>query len=414
MINVVQLYEFDTLYLSQMYEKLGGGFIKFEKRHFDALLKYNDLHGGKYFVLVFEGVRFKSYVGVIQVDDLVIEVLPKIERVNGPVNWRDVLVEMLRETSHLRISQIGNAIVDKQDIHLLDIYFDLFLSEVETLLRKGLVKKYYTETKNTLSLKGKLEFAGNIRKNIVHKERFYTTHQVYSGDHLFHQIIHQALCIVGKLSRTTYRFGRCQSLQLNFPEVSNIVADFHTFSRLSYSGKTDCYRTAIEIARLIILNYAPNIKSGSENMLALLFNMNDLWEGYVLTKLQQATKEFKVYGQQGKTFWKGKTMRPDIVLIRKVGDMDETFIIDTKWKNYRFDSISSNDLRQIYVYSDYWSAVGGMLLYPNAICENKIVVEAPFEGGKGFIGKMGLVSVLNINGGLNRDLGKDILMLLEK
>ncbi|RZJ78304.1 MAG: hypothetical protein EOO20_27980 [Chryseobacterium sp.] len=275
------------------------------------------------------------------------------------------------------------------------------------------MKQYRKETKNTLALKGKLEFAGHIRKNLVHQERFYTTHQVYSRDHLLHQVLQQALGIVEKLSRGTYRYGRCKSVQLNFPEVTIIAADTHTFSRLSFSRKTETYKTAVEIARLIILNYAPSVKSGAENMLALLFNMNDLWEGYVLAKLQEASKEFKVYGQQSKAFWKSKTMRPDIVLTRKVGGVEETFIIDTKWKNYSFESISPDDLRQIYVYSDYWNAKGGMLLYPNSASECRIVEDAPFEGGKGFVGKMGLVSVLDGEGNLKKDLGKDILGMLE-
>ncbi|ULT26863.1 McrC family protein [Sphingobacterium sp. E70] len=50
-----------------------------------------------------------------------------------------------------------------------------------------------------------------------------------------------------------------------------------------------------------------------------------------------------------------KPLRPDILLKHCSG---KQFIIDTKWKNYSYDSISSQDLRQIYVYADYWDAVG--------------------------------------------------------
>jgi 5-methylcytosine-specific restriction enzyme subunit McrC len=65
-------------------------------------------------------------------------------------------------------------------------------------------------------------------------------------------------------------------------------------------------------------------------MLALLFDMNKLWEEYILVRLKQASinHNIKVYGQNSKTFWSNISIRPDIVLEND----DEQFIIDTKWK----------------------------------------------------------------------------------
>ncbi|ULT26864.1 McrC family protein [Sphingobacterium sp. E70] len=91
---------------------------------------------------------------------------------------------------------------------------------------------------------------------------------------------------------------------MHFPEVKEILVDQQIFDRLSYSRKTESYRTAIDLARLIILSYAPNVKAGEENMLALLFNMNDLWEQYVLTQLVNCSKEWTVWGQESKRFWR--------------------------------------------------------------------------------------------------------------
>lgn len=411
MNKAIQIYEFDTLYLGQFYLTVEGENVKFERRYFDPLLKFNDLHHGKYFSPVFEGIRFKSYVGVIQVDDLVIEILPKIDRVKLSVNWRDVLIEMLQTTDQLKVHQVNNAMVDKQSYHLLDIYFDLFLQEIEKLIHHGLIKQYYKETKNSFALKGKLEFAGHIRQNLVHQERFYTSHQVYDKDHLIHQILQLALSIIEKLSKGTYRYGHCKSVQLNFPEVQDILVNEYTFTRIKSSRKTEPYGTALAMARLIILKYSPNVRVGKENMLALLFNMNSLWEQYVLIKLQRATKDWLVNGQESKRFWQTKTMRPDIILKHK--DTGERFIIDTKWKNYSYDRISSDDLRQIYVYSDYWNATGGMLLYPSPSEKCEIIKKGNYEGKK-YIGMLGLVSVLNEQGKLNQDIGWDILKMFNE
>ncbi len=407
---VLQVYEHDTLYLNQSYKTQSGESLRFVEIYFNVLLKYNDLHQGKYFAPVYQGIRFKNYVGIVQVDDLVIEILPKIQRTASTVNWRDVLIEMLLETERLKVTAVGEAFVDKQQIHLLDIYFDWYLTAVEELLHHGLVKQYYQETKNTVALKGKLEFAGQIQRNLVHKERFYNTHQVYGGDHVLHQILQLGLEVVARLSRGSYRYGRCKTAQLNFPEVKEIWADQQLFDRLSYSRKMEPYRRAIELARLIILNYAPNVKAGTENMLALLFNMNELWEQYVLAQLANCSKDWEVRGQESKQFWRDKTLRPDILLKHRISG--KQFVIDTKWKNYSYDMISTQDLRQIYVYADYWNAVGGMLLYPHANTQKKKELYDTYHG-KEYIAQIGLLSILDAEGNLSRSLGKDLLALIE-
>lgn len=340
---------------------------KFEQRHFVALSKLNALHQYQYFDLKHNGIVFKQFVGVIQVDGLTIEILPKIDKYESESEenkqkWQSALIEMLRVTRKLKVQQVGEANVSKQSIHLLDIYFEWFLNEVQLLIHQGLIKQYYKETNNVKALKGKLEFAGHLSKNLVHKERFYTTHQVYDKDHLLHQVLGQALSIIASLSKGTYLYSKCKTTQLNFPEVSVIQANEATFSKIPKNRKTAPYETALAIARLIILNYAPNIKSGSEQMLALLFDMNVLWEEYILIRLKQVAdeKEFIVEGQNSKGFWKNITIRPDIVIKRE----NEIFIIDTKWKNIEYSEPSTHDLRQMYVYNEYWNSKKAMLLYP--------------------------------------------------
>lgn len=377
---------------------------KFEQRHFVALSKLNALHNYQYFDLKHNGIVFKQFVGVIQVDGLTIEILPKIDNDGkSEAVWQNVLIEMLRVTRKLKVQKVGNANVNKQSIHLLDIYFEWFLNEVQTLIHQGLIKQYYKETSNVKALKGKLEFAGHISKNLVHKERFYTTHQVYDKDHLIHQILFKALDIVERCSKGSYLYSKCKTVQLNFPEVKAISVTEATFSKVPSNRKTAPYETALAISKFIILNFAPNISSGSENMLALLFDMNSLWEEYILARLTQTDEQITVYGQQSTTFWNGITIRPDIV-IEKGG---ETFIIDTKWKKMNGGKPSTDDLRQMYVYNDYWNSDKAMLLYPSN--ESSFNGFAPFEKNKHKCG-LGTISIFKTDEPiLNEKIGDDII-----
>lgn len=355
----IQVFEHQTLYYGREYKG-----VLFKETHFQALVKLNDLHNSQYFTIVHKGIKFKQYVGVIQVDGLTLEILPKIDNNDADENvWQKVLIEMLRVTRKLKVQKVGEANVTKQNIHLLDIYFEWYLNEVQLLIRRGLIKQYYNETSNVKALKGKLEFSGHITKNLVHKERFYTTHQVYDKDHLVHQILGLALNIVAQCSEGNFLYGKCKSVQLDFPEVQNISVTEATFSQLPKNRKTAPYETALSIARLIILNFAPNISSGNERMLALLFDMNSLWEEYVLIRLKEMQDDYGVTisGQQSKAFWNGITIRPDILIQKGT----RKYVIDTKWKNINGSKPSTDDLRQMYVYNEYWQSEKAMLLYPS-------------------------------------------------
>ena len=362
--NIIQVFEYNSLQYGTEYNG-----VLFKESHFNALVKFNELHQNRYFNIGYKKITFKNYVGVLQVDGLVIEILPKIDQYEtNTVLWQSVLIQMLKVTKKLKVNAVGEAQIKKQNIHLLDIYFEWFLNEVELLIRQGLIKQYYKETKNIRVLKGKLEFSRHLSKNLVHKERFYTSHQVYEKDHLIHQVIGQALEIVASMSKGNHLYHHCKSVQLDFPEVTSIQATHHTFNKIPKTRKTAPYETVLAIARLIILNYAPNVASGNENMLALLFDMNRLWEEYVLVRLQQVAEEkgVEVYGQNSKGFWDGITIRPDIVLVKKNYENREEFlIIDTKWKNIDYAEPSIHDLRQMYVYNEFWKSTRSLLLYPS-------------------------------------------------
>jgi len=408
--NTIQVFEHSFLSI---------GNRGFANRHFAALSKLNALHDYQYFDLKHNGVVFKHFVGVIQVDDLTIEILPKIDRYEPEENktkWRDVLLEMLKVTKKLKIQQVGQANVSRQSIHLLDIYFEWFLNEVQLLMHQGLIRQYYKETGNVKALKGKLEFGGHIQKNLVHKERFYTTHQIYGKDHLIHQILGQALEIIATLSKGNYLYSKCKTVQLDFPEVKAIKANENTFTKIPKSRKTTPYETALAIARLIILNYAPNVSSGSEKMLALLFDMNSLWEEYILVRLKHAAQgsDIEVYGQNSKGFWNGITIRPDIVLEKKRDkENKEILIIDTKWKNIDQSKPSTQDLRQMYVYNEYWKSKRSLLLYPsNNSNLNDFKSFVPIDKDPHHQCCLGRISIFNNVGKLNESIGKYLVDLL--
>ena len=387
----------------------------FQKKHWEAFVKLNTLHNGAYFEVLHNGLKFKQYVGVIQVDGLSVNIHPKADKSDGDQKWKNVLLQMLTACGRIKADTADSAQLKKQQINLLEVYFQFFLDEVEGLVRQGLVKKYRKETGNVKALKGKLEFAGNIRHNLIHKERFYTTHQVYDLDHHLHQVLAHALDIVGQFSKGTHLNDQLRRVQISFPEVKQIKPNAQTLTALKVNRKTAPYERALELAKFIILNYSPDINHGQQKMIALLFDMNVLWEEYVLKQLKKYTRDhpeagFEVNGQESKVFYgSGRTIRPDIVLRKG----EETIIIDTKWKRPYDASASIEDLRQMYTYGRFWNATKLILLYPGDFEKgNYKPYPNPNDPEMKHNCKISFVSVLDEKGRLDNWISTKIIQIL--
>jgi 5-methylcytosine-specific restriction enzyme subunit McrC len=350
-------------------------FDKGEKRITRELYEALQLYYGKgvpYFRLCYNGIQFCEYVGVIQVGKTVIEILPKADKNpnlgQDEQKWRDVLIGMLRVIGVFDIHSTSNSHLNIKSNTILDLYFELFLKEVEHLVHSGLVKQYRKKQGNLTALKGSLQFGKHIQHNLVHKENFYVSHNTYDVDHLLHFILYKTICLIKQINTNVSLQSRIGSLLLNFPEMPDVKVTESTFDKLVFNRKTQKYQNAVEIAKLLLLKYHPDISKGQNNVLALMFDMNVLWERFVYVSLRKVIgRENTITSQTTKSFWKPQngnysSIRPDIVINY---DSEQCVVLDTKWKNLGGTKPSPDDLRQMYVYHEYFKAKKVALVYPS-------------------------------------------------
>lgn len=94
-MQTIQVFEHESIYT---YADKSGRFVT--AGQLDKLYRFNDENGNKYFTGIRNGIRFNSYVGVIQVGNLIIEILPKIDKVkpdddSSKKQWHNALLQML-------------------------------------------------------------------------------------------------------------------------------------------------------------------------------------------------------------------------------------------------------------------------------------------------------------------------------
>ena len=383
--NIIRVAEFEKLYHDEA--------KPFKRKHWEALCRYQEQQNKsenrrvEYYRILNKGIQFTNYVGVIQAGNLTVEVLPKTDRNNATAanlttqelkladaetatskqNWHDVLLQMLKECRLLRINHVDRANLNLKSNSVLDIYLELFLTEAEKLLHEGLVKKYRKTEGNNLALKGQLLFSKHVSQNLIHQERFYVRYTEFSRNNIFNQLLLKTLCLIPQLSSSPWLTDKVNRLLLDFPELPDCNVSYSTFDKLVYDRKTERYKEALLISKMLLLNYCPDISGGSENVIAILFDMNKLWEEFVYRRLLKSAEEgITIARQQKKDFWWNtveeyfKTVKPDIVITKN----GKTIILDTKWKIVDDNSPGDNDLKQMFVYNLLWNADKSVLVYP--------------------------------------------------
>ncbi|WP_448606700.1 McrC family protein [Paenimyroides ceti] len=356
--NIITVFEHEKLFFNLKNGK--------EKQLHDALETY---HGNQtpFFKLIRNGVQFNEHVGIIQIGKTTIEVLPKADK-SGEEKWRNLLIGMIKTVWGFDVKSTGSSSLKLKSNSILELYFELFISEVEYLLHRGLIKKYRKNEGNQTSLKGALQFSKHISQNLIHKERFYVKYTQYSNEHIIHEILFKTIKLLAHINSNPLLKGRIGTLTLNFPEMKEIKVNESTFNKIVFDRKNQHYKPALEIAKLLLLNYHPDVSKGRNDVLALMFDMNNLWEQFILVALKRKLKSNNVTSQVTKSFWKpisgySSKMRPDIIL--KCKESQENYVLDTKWKNLNGYNPSPEDLRQMYVYHRFYQAKKVALIYPS-------------------------------------------------
>ena len=311
--------------------------------------------GGKF-------IQARNYVGVLQTKSgLTIEILPKIADKNDAERSKAVFIKMLRTLKNFPFKSSNLASLKTQNLPLLEIFISMFLCELEALVKKGIKSDYVALEENLNFLKGKLNINEQIKRNSIHKERFYVRYSEFLSDININRIIKTTLKFLYKKSNSSKNQQKIRELLFIFDEVLECEDYKNFFAKLVINRQVKHYEQTLLWCKIFLLNNSFTPHKGDDLGFALLFDMNALFESYVGnfikksfpgTILQHSEKHLV---EDPKSF----KLRPDIFLKGK-------FIADTKWKIISSrDGISQADLYQLYAYGKKHPCDGKLhLIYP--------------------------------------------------
>ena len=351
------LTEFERIYERIIGKKDFGDIENFILKNSDEnapFLRIASGVGGKF-------IQARNYVGVLQTKSgLTIEILPKIADKNDAERSKAVFIKMLKTLKNFPFKSSNLASLKTQNLPLLEIFISMFLCELEALVKKGIKSDYVALEENLNFLKGKLNINEQIKRNSVHKERFYVGYSEFLSDIKINRIIKTTLKFLYKKSNSSKNQQKIRELLFMFDEVSTCDDYKDFFEKLIINRQVKHYEQTLLWCKIFLLGNSFTPHKGDDLALALLFDMNALFESYVGnfikksfpgTILQHSEKHLI---EEPKSF----KLRPDIFLEGK-------FIADTKWKIVKSkDDISQADLYQLYAYGKKHECSNLYLIYP--------------------------------------------------
>ena len=353
----ITITEFERIYERIIGKKDFGDIENFILKNSDEnapFLRIASGVGGKF-------IQAKSYVGVLQTKSgLTIEILPKIADKNDAERSKTVFIKMLRMLKNFPFKSSNLASLKTQNLPLLEIFISMFLCELEALVKKGIKSDYVALEENLNFLKGKLNIKEQIKKNSIHKERFYVGYSEFLSDIKINRIIKSTLKFLYKKSNSSKNQQKIREFLFMFDEVSTFDDYKNFFEKLVINRQVKHYEQTLLWCKIFLLGNSFTPHKGNDLAFALLFDMNALFESYVGNFIKKKYADVSLQHSEKHLVENPKSfkLRPDIFLKDK-------FIADTKWKIISSkDDISQADLYQLYAYGKKHECDRLHLIYP--------------------------------------------------
>lgn len=359
-------------------------------------------------------ISVNTYVGLIQMQNgYQIQVLPKIDLGSKPTEedrkkTKQIFIKMLRSMKDFPSKVFNEANLKVDRMTLYEIFINMYLQEVRTLVMHGLKSAYVYQEDNLSYFKGKLIVNEHIKRNTAHKENFYVGYDEHLADRPENRIVKATLLKLQSITDSAENQKEIRQLLTAFEMVSASVNHDKEFSHVVIDRSTREYEMLLRWSRVFLFNRSFTTFSGEHQARALLFPMEKVFESYVARELRKALRGFNGrFSTQDKGYYlfdapdNKFALRPDIVITKEDGSK---IVLDTKWKrlvdnpraNY---GISQADMYQMYAYAKKYSKeekpADVWLLYPwNEDMNNH--AEIKFESNDGVRVRLFFVNVEKI------------------
>ena len=351
------------------------------RRDAERLRRFDEAHASSTGTAVFDWTRrdmmiAKGHVGVVEVPDLLVEILPKTDAAAGS-GRRQNLLYMLHVSGSLKARERSFACLGRETMPLIDAFVLVFVDSLLDALREGMDRAYVEQEENLRVVRGRLLMSQHVRRNAVHRERLFVRYDEFSDDTPLNRALKATCRLLLTRVRSFEVARRLREITLRFDNVCDIRLRPDDLS-IELTRQNRRFQTHLDFCRLVWSGQSPSLSRGAERSFSLLFSMHRLFEAFIAAILRRHAPELGLplgrieaqggghhllRNEAGNSFIH---LRPDVV--GWAGGKTAGFVLDTKWKVLKgptpVKSVAESDVYQLHAYARRYDAPLNVLLYP--------------------------------------------------
>lgn len=312
-----------------------------------------------------EGITTCAHVGIIRFADFQLNILPKIIGEEDSLCLENLMF-MLRYTRKLEIHSMDSAEISQTKQPFLEVLIAHYANILLNALQRHIPHQYETQGDNLPTVKGRILFAKNHLVNAANLARTYCQFDEFTPDNLLNQTLKFVSHALQKLTSVSQTRQKLLKINAVYEDVTLRPVAYAETQKIILNRNHTMFKEPLELAQMFLQHSTISLHNHTFTNLAILFDMNKLFEEFVATALEQAfpgqvkiQNKLKIIedidGIPGTSY----TIRPDILFGKDT-------IIDTKYKRLSLpeDKPSEADIYQMLAYSKFYGVKNIILCYP--------------------------------------------------
>jgi len=341
----------------------------------------------KIFERTWDDVKATSYVGVLSIKDVTIQILPKLYK--GDEGARDKkedkekrieeatrnLLFMLSYTRRLKIKETGISRLKREKYNLYEVIVYLFAKNLMETLKRNYRREYERREERLKYVKSRILLNRQIRQPT--HEKIYCSYHELTEDNLLNRVLKYTCYLLSKRVKNHENWLLLQNILNILDGVELSAVQLSDIDRIKINRLNEDYTPFLGLCKLFLENMSLELQSSQFRTFSLVFDMNVLFEEFIGELLRRYRSEILrgnlkdcIVNLQRGDRWlmekpKAFKLVPDIMI--KKGNKVE-LIIDTKYKildpKKKYYGISQADIYQMFAYGKKYGCNRIVLLYP--------------------------------------------------
>lgn len=331
----------------------------------------------------------RNYVGVVQYEDIRIEVYPKIfadSEVEDPKKWQ---LNLLYWLTYCRKIKFPFSYADVSKLKFddyLELLIYVFANFTEEIISQQPYQSYQKVEEETSFLKGRLSFENYTKHNLTTAkwQNFYCNYEPFVYDNLFNRIIKYVTKRLSVISENFLNKEKLNEILFILHDVTDIPCTADDCEKVKLNALYEDHKHILELCKLYLSNQVIDMDSEDSRNFCFLVPMEYIFEDFIFGFISDKWSSLGIKSQS--TDFLATNKGAQVFQIKNDMFIKDQLIIDTKYKLRGLgdglkEGVSQGDLYQMVSYAIRRNCKNAMLLYPatSATLKSTPLFEVPSE-----------------------------------